>query len=305
MIAFYKQLQQPISADFPYKSKYVEVEGSSMHYIDEGNPNAPHTFLMIHGNPTSSYVWRNIIPYASAQARVIAIDLMGMGQSDKPDIDYTYQDHIRYVEAFIAKLALKNIILVIQDWGSGIGFHYANTHRDNVSGIVFFEAILRPIDWSEANIMERMIFKLFRHPKWGHRLIVKWNFFVERFLPMMAGRKLTREEMDVYRAPYRNEADRKPIHVWPTQIAISGVPEASVRIKQSYADYLPGSTVPKLMFYAKPGMIIKPKEAKELIATWTNLEAIDLGKGKHYLQEQYPHEIGAGIASWYQRTFST
>ncbi|MDJ0752760.1 MAG: haloalkane dehalogenase [Ardenticatenaceae bacterium] len=294
---------QSISAEFPFQSHYLDVLDSKIHYVDEGDQTAEHTFVLIHGNPTSSYLWRNIIPHLSPLGRVIALDLIGMGKSGKPDIDYTFKDHIEYVEEFIAKLDLTNIIFVIQDWGSGIGFNYANKNRENVSGIVFFEAILRPIHWHEANFIERFLFKRFRHPQKGYKMIVKKNFFVKRFLPMMAGRKLTKTEMAHYMEPYKTEASRKPVFVWPSQISINGEPKFSTQIKQSYYDYLPNSEVPKLMFHAHPGMIIKKKEAQQIRSTWRNLEAVDLGKGKHYLQEQYPHEIGEGIANWYNKIF--
>lgn len=298
-----KKSDKPISAEFPYESNYQEILDSKIHYVDVGDRKSNHTFLLLHGNPTSSYLWRNIIPYLSDQARVIAPDLIGMGKSGKPDIDYTLQDHVAYMDEFIQKMDLKNIILVIQDWGSGIGFHYARRHPDNVKGVVFFEAIIRPIEWSDANLVEKFIFKRFRHPKKGHKMIVEKNFFVEKFIPMMSGRKLTEEEMNHYRAPYLKKEDRKPIRVWPTQIAIGGAPEFSTQVIQQYYEYNPTTTIPKLMFHVKPGMIIKKKEAEQIKSTWQNLETVFLGKGKHYLQEQYPHEIGAGIADWYQRKF--
>lgn len=131
-----------ISSVFPFQSKYLNVKGSNIHYIDEGNSDTEYTFLMLHGNPTSNYIWRNITPYLTPKGRVIAPDLIGMGKSDKPDIEYTYKDHIEYIDAFIAELDLKNVILVIQDWGSGIGFNYAYRNPENVSGIVFLEAIV-------------------------------------------------------------------------------------------------------------------------------------------------------------------
>jgi len=295
--------KKPISAAFPYESHYQPILRSKIHYIDEGKKDAEHTFLLLHGNPTSSYLWRNIIPYLTDHGRVIAPDLIGMGKSGKPSIDYAFKDHIQYIDEFIHAMDLQNVILVIQDWGSGIGFHYANRYRDNVAGIVFFEAIIRPIEWSDANFIEKIIFKRFRHPKKGHKMIVDKNFFVEKFIPMMAGRKLTEEEMDNYRAPYLNKKDRKPVRVWPTQIAIGGQPEFSTKVIQDYYEYNPTSTIPKLMFHVTPGMIIKKKEAEQIKATWQNLESIYLGKGKHYIQEQYPHEIGEGIANWYQNKF--
>jgi haloalkane dehalogenase len=292
-----------ISASFPFASLYQSVNGHNIHYIDEGPTDAEHTFVLLHGNPTSNYIWRNIVPHLSGHARVIAPDLIGMGKSDKPDIDYTFQDHIDYMDALFESLELDNIIFVIQDWGSGIGFHYAHRFPEKVAGIVFLEGIVRTIEWSDANIVERLIFKRFRHPKKGYKMIVKNNFFVKRFLPMMTQRKLSQAEKDYYASPYLEEKDRKAVWIWPTQIAISGTPEASHRIVKAYENWLPTSDIPKLMFHAKPGMIIKPKEAAHIIATWKNLEAIDLGKGKHYLQETHPHAIGRGIVSWYERRF--
>ena len=292
-----------ILSKFPYKSYFLDVLDSEIHYVDEGNRSGSHTFLLLHGNPTSSYLWRNIIPHLTDYGRVVAPDLIGMGKSGKPDIGYTFEDHIHYIDEFIERLGLSNIILVIQDWGSGIGFHYAHRKKENVAGIVFFEAIIRPIEWKEANLMERFLFKRFRHPKKGYKMIVENNFFVERFIPLMAGRKLKKEEMDHYRAPFLKKDDRKPVWVWPSQIPIGGEPEFSTRVVRDYYEYLPTSDVPKLMFHVKPGMIIKMKEAKLIKTSWNNLETIYLGKGKHYLQEQYPHEIGAGIVDWYTRTY--
>ncbi|MEM8846853.1 MAG: haloalkane dehalogenase, partial [Bacteroidota bacterium] len=282
---------------------FVDVKRSKIHYVDEGDKGSEHTFLLLHGNPTSSYLWRNIIPHLTPIGRVIVPDLIGMGKSGKPDIDYTFKDHIEYIDGFIANLGIKNIIPVIQDWGSGIGFHYANRFPENISGIVFLEAIIRPIEWNDANLMERFFFKRFRHPKKGYRMIVRNNFFVNRFLPMMAGRKLTKEEMENYRAPYPDEASRKPLFVWPSQIAIGGHPKFSTDVISAYNIAIPKTDYPKLMFHVKPGMIIKPKEAKQIKETWKNLTAIFLGKGKHYIQEQYPDEIGSGIVDWYLNNF--
>lgn len=295
--------QKEISSEFPFESKYIEVKGSNIHYIDEGAKDSEHTFLLLHGNPTSNYIWRNIVPYLSEQGRVIAPDLIGMGKSDKPDIDYTYQDHINYMDDFIESLDLENIVLVIQDWGSGIGFHYANRFRENVAGIVFLEGITRTISFKEMNFIERYLFKRMRHPEKGEKMLVKNNFFIKKFLPMMTKRKLTKEEKAYYASPYSNVEDRKAVRVWPTQIAIDGTPEESTRIISDYQKYLPNSKVPKLMFHAKPGVIIKMKEAEQIKQTWTNLDVVFLGKGKHYLQETHPHKIGEGIVEWYNSNY--
>ena len=292
-----------ISAAFPYDSLYIAILDSTIHYIDEGDRQAKHTFLLLHGNPTSSYLWRNVIPHLTPLGRVVVPDLIGMGKSGKPDIDYTFKDHIAYMDAFIASLKLKHIIPVVQDWGSGIGFHYANRFPDEISGLVFLEAIMRPISWSDTNLLERFIFKRFRHPKKGYRMIVKKNFFVKRFLPMMAGRKLTKIEMGHYNAPYPDEASRKPLFVWPSQIAIDGHPKFSTEVISAYSKEIPKTEYPKLMFHVSPGMIIKPKEAEQIKQTWNNLSGNFLGKGKHYIQEQYPNEIGLGISGWYTENF--
>ncbi|HZA69335.1 MAG TPA: haloalkane dehalogenase, partial [Nitrososphaeraceae archaeon] len=172
--------EQNISAEFKFESNYVEMLGSKMHYIDEGEGDP---ILFIHGNPTSSYLWRNIIPYVEPYGRAIAVDLMGMGKSDKPDIDYRFVDHAKYLEAFIEKLGLKNITLVVHDWGSALGFNYAMRHEDNVKGIAFMEAFLMPLTWDGFPNNAKKIFQLIRTPDVGYDLIVNKNFFVEQLLP--------------------------------------------------------------------------------------------------------------------------
>lgn len=291
-----------ISAAFPFDSKFEEVLDSKMHYVDEGDKNSEHTFLLLHGNPTSSYLWRNIIPYLSPLGRTVAPDLIGMGKSDKPAIDYTFEDHIKYLDVLIEKLALKNVILVIQDWGSGLGFNYANQYKENVKGIVFFEAITQVSYWKNTSEEVEKTFKTFRDPVKGNELIVKNNFFIETMLPMGAGRELTEEEMDNYRAPYLEEKSRKPLFMWPNQISFDGVPKFTTDIVNAYNEYHKNSDVPKLMLYATSGLIITPKLAQNILDTWKNIKGIDLGEGKHYLQESHPHEIGEGIVDWYQKT---
>ncbi|WP_352259767.1 haloalkane dehalogenase [Psychrobacter sp. TB55-MNA-CIBAN-0194] len=289
-----------ISAAFPFESKFQEVLDSKMHYVDEGDKNSKDTFLLIHGNPTSSYLWRNIIPHVSPLGRVVVPDLIGMGKSDKPDIDYTFEDHITYLDAFIENLGLKNIILVIQDWGSALGFNYANQHRENVKGIVFFEAMSQVSYWKNTTKETETLFKKFRDPAEGHEMIVKNNFFIEAMLPMMAGRELTQEEMDHYRAPYLEEKSRKPLLMWPGQISFDGVPKFTTDIVNSYNEYHKNSDVLKLLFYAEPGLIINRELGEHIAETWKNITAVDLGEGKHFLQESHPHEIGEGIIDWYK-----
>jgi len=197
---------KPISAAFPFEPNFQEVLGSKMHYVDQGDKNSKHTFLLLHGNPTSSYLWRNIIPHLEPLGRVVAPDLIGMGKSGKPDIEYTLKDHITYLDTFIEKLGLKDIVLVIQDWGSGLGFNYANQHRDNVVGIAFFEAMVRVSTWDGFSKEIKPSFQAFRDPIQGPELLVKKNVLIEQMLPSMAGRTLTEEEMEHYRAPYLEES---------------------------------------------------------------------------------------------------
>jgi len=293
---------QSISPDFPFASRYENVLDSKIHYIEEyGNNQDPEqlTFLFLHGNPTSSYLWRNIIPYVKDYGRAIAPDLIGMGKSGKPAIDYTFQDHSLYLEKFIEQRQLNNIILVVHDWGSGLGFHYANRHRYKIKGIVFMEAIVRPLGWDEANFFERALFKRFRKQKQGHKMIAENNFFIKKFLFIFGTkRRFTKEEKQQYLAPYPTAESRKPIAVWPKEIPFDGSPDRVYQLVDSYATWLKQSEVPKLLLYAKPGMIIKKNEVERMEKEFTNLSSVYIGKGMHYVQEDHPHEIGKAIEEW-------
>src|SRR3989304_1037700 len=175
------QMNKDISADFPFKSKYIEIQGSKIHYVEEG---AGDPILFLHGNPTSSYLWWNIIPYLTPYGHTIAMDLIGMGKSDKPDIEYRFFDHVKYVEGFIEKMGLRNVTLVIHDWGGALGFYYAMRHENNVKGLAFMEAILMPVPtWDEFPADFRQVFQAFRTPQVGWDMIVNQNMFVEKVLP--------------------------------------------------------------------------------------------------------------------------
>ena len=286
------------SADYPFESRFVDVLGSRMHYVEAGKGDP---ILFLHGNPTSSYLWRNIIPYAARHGRAIALDLIGMGRSGKPDIGYRFVDHARYVDGFIETMGLTNITLVVHDWGSGLGFHYAHRYPGNVRGIAFMEALLRPISWSDANILERFLFKRMRHPEKGDRMNIDKNFFIERLLPMMTSRKLTAAERDAYREPYLEPASRRPIAQWPREVPFDGDPADVHRIVLDYSAWLRETDLPKLMLVARPGVIIKPKVADELETELSNLERVDIGKGKHYVQEDQPDAIGKALSNWLGR----
>src|SRR5713226_9229742 len=224
--------QREISAAFPYESKFVEVLGSKMHYVEEGSGDP---VLFLHGNPTSSYLWRNVIPHVSSLGRCIVLDLIGMGKSDKPAIEYRFVDHARYVDGFIEALGLRNITLVIHDWGSALGFHYARRNEGNVKGIAFMEAIVRPLTWGEWPEQAKGMFQAFRTPGTGEQMIMDNNMFVEATLPGAMLRKLSDEEMNHYREPYPDRESRLPLWRWPNEIPIDGEPADVHDIVQAYS----------------------------------------------------------------------
>jgi haloalkane dehalogenase len=294
--------EKDISVEFPFESHYVQVLGSRMHYIDEGEGDP---ILFIHGNPTSSYLWRNIIPHVEFYGRVIAVDLIGMGRSDKPDIDYRFVDHAKYLEGFIQKLGLKNITLVIHDWGSALGFNYAMKNEGNVKGIAFMEAFLKPLTWDTFHQEVKDIFQKFRTPKIGYDLIVNQNFFVEKILPGGMLRNLTEEEMNHYREPFKMVESRKPVWVWPNEIPIDGKPADVYQIVTNYSKWLQRAEIPKLLIYANPGGLIDPPKVKWSETNLKNLKTVYVGQGIHFIQEDHPDAIGKALANWIQNNAST
>ena len=286
-----------ISSDFPFESRYVEIHGSKMHYADEGTGSP---LLFLHGNPTSSYLWRNVIPHVIPFGRVIALDLIGMGKSDKPDIDYRFFDHVKYVEGFIEQLALKNVTLVLHDWGSALGFHYAMRHEENVKGLAFMEAILMPESWSAFPGSMRMGFRLMRTPVTGWLAIVGMNMFINQLMPRAVVRKLTNVEMEHYREPFKSRKSRKPILQWPKEIPIDGKPADVHEAVATYSEKLQQSAIPKLLFYATPGGIITASKLAWAKQNLRNLKTVDVGPGIHYIQEDNPHLIGYEIGMWFR-----
>ncbi len=286
-----------ISAEFPFESKYVEIHGSKMHYVDEGSGDP---ILFLHGNPTSSYLWRNIIPYAIPHGRCIAPDLIGMGKSDKPNLRYRFLDHYKYIEGFIEKLELKNITFVIHDWGSGLGFHYAMGHEENVRGIAFMEAIVKTVSWKGFNKDFKVGFKLMRSPFIGWLMISVMNVFVKQILPKATVRKMTSAEKKINEAPYQTIASRKPLRQWPCEIPIDGKPADMHELISAYSQKLQESDLPKLLFYATPGGIITSQVLDWCKQNFKNLLTVDIGAGIHYLQEDNPHKIGEELAKWLQ-----
>jgi haloalkane dehalogenase len=238
----------------------------------------------------------------SALGRCIAPDLIGMGKSDKPDLEYRFFEHANYVEGFIDALGLSNITLVLHDWGSGLGFHYAALHPDKIKAIAFMEAIVLPVpSWDTFSSDFKEIFQSFRTDRVGWDLIVNQNFFVEKILPSGVVRELSEEELNVYREPYLEPESRKPLWRWPNEIPIEGEPSDVNEAVLKYNTKLVEWDIPKLLLYAEPGALL-PKPAVEWCEiNLKNLTSINLGEGRHYLQEDHPHAIGEALAEWYRR----
>ena len=295
---FFKK-NDPISADFPFQSKYVDILDSTLHYVDEGQGT---TFLFLHGNPTSSYLWRNIIPFVSKDNRAIAVDLIGMGKSGKPDISYKMSDHSKYIEAFIHKLELKNIVLVLHDWGSFIGLKYAMENESNIKGVVLMEGILRPWEsWDTIPFFTRRMFKKFFDPIKGPKMIYEKNFFIEKAMPYLTKRKLSKIEMDHYRQPFLEKSSRKPMLVFPSELPIAGENPENAIIINNYNQWLSKTDVPIHILWAKPGATFRKEFIPMMRKDFPTMTDLCIGKSKHYLQEDLPNEIGNAIVDWFEK----
>ncbi len=281
-----------------YPKKRARVLGATMASVETGSGD-PIVFL--HGNPTSSYLWRNVIPHLEGMGRCIAPDLIGMGDSDKlspsgPD-RYSFVEHRRHLDALLDHLGVRErVTLVIHDWGSALGFDWANRHRDAVRGIAYMEAIVRPVTWADWPEAATRIFQALRSPA-GEEMILEKNVFVERILPASVLRGLTDAELTVYRRPYlRAGEDRRPTLTWPRQIPVEGEPRDVVAIVQAYATWLSQNPVPKLFINADPGSILIGPQ-REFCRTWPNQTEVTV-RGTHFIQEDSPDEIGRAISAW-------
>lgn len=290
-------MKETISAAFPFTSKFVEVNGNKIHYIDEGKGDP---ILFLHGNPTSSYLWRNIIPHLTEQGRCIAPDLIGMGKSDQPDIEYGFETSYAHLKGFIEALDLKQITLVIHDWGSGLGFHYANEHRDNIKGIAFMEAVYRLLDWSQLPGRLKVGMRMMRFSATNWLMLGAANLFVKKMIPTAIMRELSREEKQYYAAPYPTIKSRKPVRVWPQEIPKNGKPVHTHKAITAYHEWLKETSIPKLCIYAKPGMLIREEEIPWIEKNFPNTKTVCIGEGLHFIQEDAPHEIGAALSEWYK-----
>ena len=291
----------PISAQPFAQKKFATVNGRRMAYIDEG---AGDAIVFQHGNPTSSYLWRNIMPHCAGLGRLIACDLIGMGDSDKlPDSGpqrYTYAEQREYLFALWDQLALGDrIVLVIHDWGSALGFEWASRNAKRVAGIVYMEALVTPVTWADWPENARRAFQGFRS-EGGEDMILAKNMFVERVLPGSVLRKLSDEEMAEYRRPFLEPGEsRRPTLTWPRQIPVEGEPADVVTVVEDYSAWLAKSDVPKLFINAEPGSILVGRQ-REVCRAWRNQQEITV-KGLHFLQEDSPDEIGEAVADFVRR----
>jgi len=284
-----------ISATDPYPRKRVSTLDSEMAHIEAGRGDA---VVFLHGNPTSSYLWRNVIPHVEGQARCLAPDLIGMGQSGgSGNGSYRFADHARYLDAWIdAVVPSGQVTLVGHDWGSALAFHWAHRHPDRVRGIAYMEGIVRPLTWEEWPEAARRIFQGMRSDA-GEDLVLQRNMFVERILPSSVLRGLGEAAMAVYQAPYLEAGEsRRPTLTWPRELPIEGQPADVVAIVQAYADWLKSTPLPKLFINAEPGSILTGAQ-REFCRSWPNQREITVA-GIHFIQEDSPHEIGRAIADW-------
>ena len=283
-----------ISSKFKYSKSFITINGKKLAYVDygEGDP-----IVFLHGNPTSSYLWRNIMPHLEGVGRLIAPDLIGMGDSDKLDNSgperYTFIEHSEYLYGLFEKLDLNNVTLVIHDWGSALGFNWAALNPEKVKSIVYMEAITGPIEsWNDWPKQARNIFQSFRSDS-GEELILEKNFFVEGVFASDVGvyRKLEKEELDTYIKPFKEKGEsRRPTLTWPRQIPIEGEPEEVIEIANNYAKFMNETQIPKLFINAEPGGILFGKQ-REIARQWPNQKEVTV-KGGHFIQEVSPDEIG-------------
>lgn len=279
----------------PMEKQRVEVHGSEMAYLEvgEGDP-----IVFLHGNPTSSYLWRNVLPHIADKGRCIAPDLIGMGDSSKVEgLAYRFVDHRSYLDAFLDAVGVKDrVTLVVHDWGSALGFDWANRHRSAVSGIAYMEAIVRPITWEEWPESSRRVFQGMRSPA-GEEMVLTKNVFVERILPASILRALSDDEMAEYRRPFADPGeDRRPTLTWPREIPIDGSPEDVAAIVGDYSRWLSTSSLPKLFVNAEPGAILVG-EPREFCRAWPNQAEVTVA-GIHFIQEDSADEIGRSLRRW-------
>jgi len=287
-----------MSETMPYEKKFATVNGKQIAYLEEGDGDP---IVLLHGNPTSSFLWRNVVGELVESGRVIVPDLIGQGDSEKLPASegpgrYTLEVAYSYVDGLLEAIgANKNVTLVIHDWGSGIGFLWAMRHPTDVKGVAYMEAIVKPMSWADWPEGAVGIFKGFRSEK-GEDLILNRNMFIEAVLPTSVIRELSAAEMDAYRAPHPGADDRQPLLNWPRQIPIEGEPVDIVALVNEYGAFMAGSELPKLFINADPGSILVGPQ-REFCRSWPNQQEVTV-KGLHFIQEDSPVEIGQAVANW-------
>jgi haloalkane dehalogenase len=275
----------------------INVLGSTMAYREAGDREAP-VALFLHGNPTSSYIWRNILPLVAPAAHCVAPDLIGFGQSGKPDIEYRFFDHVRYLDAFLEQAGISSAFVIAQDWGSALAFHLAARRPAFIRGLAFMEFIRPMPTWNDFHRDAIETFQKFRTPGVGEEMILDGNAFVEGVLPAATVRKLTDQEMSVYRAPFSTRASRRPTWRLPNELPIEGKPADVHSTIEKAHEALAESSYPKLLFVGNPGALISPAFAESFAKNLKNCRVVKLDSGLHYLQEDHPHVIGTSIQEW-------
>jgi len=288
-----------LRTDEQFPKKHARVLGRKMAYVEVGQGD-PIVFL--HGNPTSSYLWRNVIPHLAPLGRCIAPDLIGMGDSEKLEDSgperYRFAEHRRYCDALLEQLGVDaRVTIVGHDWGSALGFDWANRHRKAMRGIAYMEAIVMPLHWSQWPKLVTPLFRAFRSPQ-GEKMILEDNLFIEQVLPASMLRSLGEDEMCVYRRPFLASGEaRRPTLTWPREIPLEGQPADVTQIVADYAQWLAQSDLPKLFINANPGAILRG-DPREFCRRWPRQQEVTV-KGIHFIQEDSPRDIGQAIAAWY------
>ena len=275
----------------------VAVLGSAMAYRESGDREAP-VALFLHGNPTSSYIWRNILPLVAPVAHCIAPDLIGFGQSGKPEIEYRFADHVRYLDEFLECAGISSAFVIAQDWGSALAFHLAARRTEFIRGLAFMEFIRPMPTWKDFHPEAVETFQKFRAPGVGEEMILQRNAFVEGVLPSATVRKLTDEEMSVYRAPFPTPESRRPTWRFPNELPIAGEPADVYSAIEKAHIALAHASYPKLLFVGNPGALVSPAFAIGFVKGLKNCGLVQLRSGLHYLQEDHPDVIGANIKEW-------
>ncbi len=275
----------------------VNVLDSTMAYREAGDPEAP-VALFLHGNPTSSYIWRNILPLVAPVAHCIAPDFIGFGQSGKPDIEYRFADHVRYLDSFLDRAGISSAFIIAQDWGTALAFHLADRRPEFIRGLAFMEFIRPMPTWNDFHADAIEIFQKFRTPGVGEEMILEGNVFVEGVLPLGTVRKLSDEEMSVYRTPFLTRESRRPTWRFPNEIPIAGEPADVYSTMENAQRALAESSYPKLLFTGNPGALVSPAFAESFAKKLKNCRVVQLSSGIHYLQEDHPDVIGANVKEW-------